>query len=437
MATYGAIIQKSLNSALCESRVLLDPPRTDVFKALFDPFRGMPAGWHQYVLPYLPEDETAPVPPAVLRSACDLLFPSADESKSAAHRATLTSHRKIFAANAETGEPLADFPIRVVWRDALARPDTGNDISQPMRSIVARTDSAGLYDLEIDPEMVTAQAIAGINGSISYVVIPYSSHHIVFAWVGGPNVESCGKLLNSTMGATLGGAREWGFENVVGDHGCERGNASRWTATTTAQHGEEGTQIGDLAGIAARVNGRVGTNREGKFLHPHQFDPRNAGNLQAYEWRWPADALVARTYGLFDFTATVEYFPEALIELQREQINTAFERMCEEADEERVGDAYIVSRELWWVEAQTKGLETANESARVRAERYENGTRCFSRNGREPPKTPGRKPMSRKAACAIWQDVSPGLTNPSYTPQPSFGALPFDIQCKNFPEISR
>lgn len=202
--TYNGIIQKSLNRALCEESAQTDPPRTDVFKASFDPFRGMPEGWHKYVLPYLPEDGKEPVPIDVLQSACDLLFPDSDESSRKVRRGNLRGHRQIRMIDVETGNPLPRVPIRILWGRGWAQHEREGGIETsmyPLRSIIAMTDDFGQFDLEITPRLVEEQQLESYEGrnGIAYSVIPYSSDFVAFVPGRRSNGETCAALLDTTM----------------------------------------------------------------------------------------------------------------------------------------------------------------------------------------------------------------------------------------------
>jgi hypothetical protein len=139
-------------------------------------------------------------------------------------------------------------------------------------------------------------------------------------------------------------------------------------------------------------------------------DPVAAANraiVATYPWHWPPAARLARVYEVIEAQPEIETNPAALLVIERDEMRSAFDALCTEPDDVELYDAFKITRELWWIQAQADGLDAANDAAQERLATWDDGFRCRYRDERmvalghtNPP-----NPLTVGKVCEAWNEI--------------------------------
>ena len=399
------------------------PPRTGVFKALFpSPIREVPT-WSSLVLPLLGSEASNPVSALALRNACALLQPKPD--RAAVLRITIE--------DAESGAPASHMPVRILWgaSERAGTPHRGVSEVAARRGFVATTDDAGVVDLPVTPEMLgeAPPQKPSHQASFHYAVIPYASDRIAFASQPQkvPIVCDASGILYFGVPADLRGNITTSGDPRCTGHARGMTELNRGPAIAGSSVGRSVARGGALSAVGAT---RSSVNAAGPSVTPlidspiapeyrdvpeiirkenarRLADPATAANramVYVYPWSWPPAALLARAYQLIDIQPEIESDADGLLVLERREVREAFDALCASPADAELKSAFQITRELWWVETQTEGLDRANSAAQERLATWDNGARCKYRDGRmialgstDPP-----NPLTAGKVCSAW-----------------------------------
>jgi hypothetical protein len=418
---YHAALKSAMRAALCDGD-RLEAPRTDVFETIFRAESGDGFEWKYLVSALLPAQDTQSVPDLALRNACSLMETKVGHASRFGPPAL-----RIAVQDAVSGEPLGHVPVRILWGAADPEEGTGkHQISNVMikRGFVATTSDAGFIELPITQEMLAEQHLGPMDRypQLHYAAIPLVSDRVSFAPHPQelPVVCDARDLLYFAVPADLRGN-----VSIMSSHCLSRQVRSplpKWLPRVP----QEGAQDRAAGGGAVRkVTGETASTQS-PVLDPsvapeyvelariiqeenvrRTDDPVRAVNraiVNLYAWQWPSAALLGRAYQLIVVQPDIEADPDILLEVQRQQVSQAFDTLCAQPDNTEVRDPIEVTRELWWIETQTKGLVAANAGAQDRSVAWDNGSRCKYKDGQmialggtQPP-----NPLMKGTVCKVW-----------------------------------
>jgi hypothetical protein len=132
-------------------------------------------------------------------------------------------------------------------------------------------------------------------------------------------------------------------------------------------------------------------------------------------------------YELIEAQPEIETDPGALLAVERDDMRSAFDALCAEPDDVELYDAFKITRELWWFQAQVDGLDAANDAAQERLASWDDGFRCRYRDGRMVAlgHTKPSNPLTVGKVCEVWNPVRPRLDGALVDP-PSLDAFSVD-----------
>lgn len=418
---YTAAIDATLTDTLCTAGPA-DTPRTGVFRSMFPrPTHVVPA-WGTLVLPLLGEDPSSPVPAAALRNACALLRPDKDPEP------TL----RIAVEDAESGAPVPRLPVRILWGAGSRKKDGHRSSSEvnARRGFVATTDDAGVIELPVTSDMFDdgPRDPLARETTFHYAAIPLAADRIAFAvqplqipiacdadgiiYLSTPAdlrgniityserrcaVHNRRKPLPDYLPAVPGGV---GQSVLRGAGAIASGTGS--SSVSPLLDSRIAPEYRDVPDIIRKENAR------------RSADPVAAANraiVATYPWQWPPAARLARMYELIEVQPDIETDPGALLAVERDEMRSAFDVLCAEPDDVELYNAFKITRELWWFQAQVDGLDAANNAAQERLATWDDGFRCRYRDGRMVAlgHTNPSNPLTVGKVCEVWNVVRPRL----------------------------